>query len=97
MQVGIAGGEPACGRDRLVEGGVDAAGGGVDKLRQRVDVGAFQLGKLAVLQQLPRERVSVGQLFQDLCIGARAGLRSLDHWQAELVKEHLPHLHRRTD
>ena len=57
LQVRVAGAEPARGGDDLVERGVDAARARVDQLRQRVDVRAQQLGVLAVLDDLRRQRM----------------------------------------
>ena len=54
LEVRVGRGEPAGGGDRLVEGGVDAAGLGVDERRQRVDVGGLELLDRAVLEDLPR-------------------------------------------
>ena len=57
LQVGIGRGEPAGGRHRLVEAGVDAAVG-ADELRQGVDVGRLELGQLAVAQQELGDRIA---------------------------------------
>ena len=73
LEIGIAGAEPAGGRDALVEGGVDPAGGGVKQIRQGVHVGAFQLGDLAVFQNFSGQRMSEGrQAFERALV--RAGL-----------------------
>ena len=44
--------QPPRGGDRLVEGGVDAAGLRVDELGQRIDVGRLELLHAAVLEDL---------------------------------------------
>ena len=80
----------------LVEGGVDAAVRG-DQLRQRVDVGALQLGEGAVLEDEPRERVLLGQLLQHVLIGRGAGLEPLHHRQLQLGEEDLRQLAGRGD
>ena len=50
LQVGIGGRQAAGGRAGLVETGVETAGGGIDQGGQRVDVGAFEFGELAVFE-----------------------------------------------
>ena len=63
------------------------------ELGQLVGVGALELGQAAVLQQLGRQRVVFGQLFQHLFVGAaRAGGGLLDHRHAQLVEEDLAQL-----
>ena len=49
--------KPAGRGDDLIERGVNAAGRRVDHRRQRIDVGALELGVLAVLDDLRRQRV----------------------------------------
>ena len=70
---------------------------GLDERGQRVDIGALELGVLAVLEQLRRQRMERGEFLEHLRIGARAGLRPLHDRQPELVEEHGPHLERRGD
>ncbi len=55
LQVGIGRRQPSGGRAGLVEAGVDAAGDGVHQGRQRVDIGAFELGELPVFQHLAHD------------------------------------------
>ncbi len=43
LQIGLARGESAGSGHRLVEGGVNPAGAGVDQLRQRIGVGTLEL------------------------------------------------------
>ena len=76
---------------------VNAARLGVDHRRQRVDVRAFELRVLAVLDDLCRQRVGLGQLFQDVGIGARAGFGFLDDRQAEFLEQDLGQLFGRAD
>ena len=97
LQVRVAGAEPAGGGDDLVERRVDAARFGVDHRRQRVDVRVLELRELAVLDDLRRQRMRCGQLFEHVGVGARAGLCFLDDRQAELLEQHLGELLRRAD
>ena len=46
LQIGVGGAEAAGGGDGLAEARVQAAGAGLDQLRERVDVGGFQLGRV---------------------------------------------------
>ena len=97
LQVRVGAGEPA-GRGRgLVEGRVDAAGLGVDQLRQRVEVGALQLGQLAPGLDLGDDLVLVADLGEDAGVGREAGLAAALLGQAELVEEDLGELLRRAD
>ena len=72
LQVGIAAAQAAGGGDRLVEAGVDAAGLGVDQLRQRIDVGALELLQRAPLEDQPRHVVRERQLLEHFDGGRRA-------------------------
>lgn len=97
LKIWIARGESAGGGDGLVEGRVDASRRWLDQQWQRIDVGALELGELAVLEEHPREGMARGELFEYLGIGARAGLRPLHDRQAELVEQHRANLDRRGD
>src|SRR6059058_1940832 len=66
LQIRIATAQPAGGRDRLVEAGVDAAGLRMHELRQGVDIGALQLHQLPPLENLPRDVVRQRELFEHL-------------------------------
>ena len=57
--------------------------------RQRVDVGVLELGELAVLDDLGRQRVLVGEFFEHVGVGAGAGLGLLDDRQLQLLEQHL--------
>ena len=88
LQVRVGRGQPSGGRDRLVEGGVDAIVVG-DRLEQSVDSDA-QPGGVTVFEQVREERV-LGLLVQALqCIGVGGvtglGLLRLGH--VELVEQH---------
>ena len=70
LQVGIGRGETARGGAGHVIRGVDAAGLGIDLAHQRVGVGAFQLGELAVLEDLHRQRMALRrEVFQHRGVG----------------------------
>ena len=93
LQVGIVAGQATGHRDRLRVVGMHAAGSGQRELGQLVGVGALELGKASVFQQLGGQRVVLGEFFQHLFVGAaRAGGGLLDHRHAELVKENLAQL-----
>ena len=85
---GIGGRQPPRRRDQLVERGVDAPRPRMDERRERVRVRALELRELAVLQDLPRERVPEGQLLQDVHVGGVAGLGALERRQLQLLEEH---------
>ena len=71
---------------------------GVDQLRQRVEIGALELGKLAMLQQERGERVLLGQLLEHVLRGAPIAAGSLlERRQLELLEEHLAELRARVD
>ena len=87
--------EPSRGRDRLVERGVDAARARIDEGGQGVRVGALELRQLAVLQDLPGQRVPERQLLQHVHVGRVARLGALDGGELELLEEHRRELLRR--
>ena len=97
LQVGVAGAQPAGGRHRLVERRVNPACCRLHERRQTIDVGALQLGVLAVLQQQGGQRVHRREFFEHFGVGAGAGLRPLHHRQPQFVEEHGTHLKRRGD
>ena len=103
LKVGVARTQTARRRYGLVKRGVDAASLLVHHLRQRIDVGALQLGDLPVLQDLPRQgatgHVQRGQLVQRLLVGARrpGDPRAALHWQLQFVEQHGAQLRQRAD
>ena len=97
LQVRVAGAEPAGGGHDLIERRVHAARFRVNHRRQRVDVRVLELRVLAILDDLRRQRVRLGQLLQHVGIGARPGLGFLDDRQAELLEQHLRELLGRAD
>src|SRR4051812_47057970 len=64
LQVGIRRRQTAGGGSGLVEAGVQAAVGRVDQLRERVDIGALELGELAVVEHFADDRVVGGKLLE---------------------------------
>ena len=83
-----------CGGDELVELGVDAAGFFHDVAGQGIEVGALELGGLAVFEDLVDDRVLAGEGRQGLLVGfelAGLGLLRLVG-EAELVEEDLAEL-----
>ena len=87
--------QPPRRRDQLVERGVDAPRPRIDEHRQRVGVRALELGELAVLEDLPGQRVPERQLLQHVGVGGVAGLGALDRRQLQLLEEHDRELLRR--
>ena len=97
LQVRVGAREAPGRRRRLVEGRVDAAGLGVDQVRQRVEVGVLQLGQLAPGLDLLDDRVLVADLGEDAGVGREAGLAAALAGQAELLEEDRADLLRRAD
>ena len=79
---------PGCGA-RLIQACVHAARVGVHQLRQRVDVGALQLGQLAIFQDRLRELVLEGKLFEDAHVRRKPGLGALPRVQLQLLEQDL--------
>ena len=93
LQVGLVAGQPPRDRHSLRIVGVYPAGARVRQLGQFVGVGALELGQAPMLQDLGRQRIVFGQLFQHFFVGAGcAGGGFLDHRQAELSEENLANL-----
>src|SRR5918992_4288707 len=70
---------------------------GVDQLRQRVDVGALELGELAVLDDQTRQLVLRRKLFEHVYGGRDSpGLGLASDLEIKLL-ENLPELNRRVD
>ena len=66
LQIRVAAAQPSGRGDGLIEAGVNAAGVGVDQLRQRVDVGALQFLQRPPLENEPRQLVRERQLLEHL-------------------------------
>ena len=66
LQIGIGGGKPSGGGSGLAEGGVQASGGAVDERGQSVDVGGFQLGELAVVENHAGDGMVFGESFENI-------------------------------
>ena len=77
LHVRVRGREPPGGGAGLVEGRMDAPGARVHERRQRVDVGAAQLGEAAVREDVGRQLVVRGELLEHALVGREAGLRLL--------------------
>ena len=93
LQVGVAGGEPPGGGDRLVIAGVQPAGGLVDQPRQLVGVGGLQLGQAAMLHDHLGQRVVQRQLLEHRLGGGGCPLGGLlEHRDALLLEEDLAEL-----
>ena len=93
LQVGVRGGQPAGGGHRLVVGGVNPTGAGIDHLRQLVCVGGLELAQAAVLQQQLRQRVVQGQFRQHVLRGGgRPGWCLLDDRELQLLEQDLSQL-----
>ena len=80
----------------LVEGRVDAAVV-VDQPRQRVEVGALELGELAPALDPLDDRVLVAKLAENAGVGGEPGLATALLGQPELVEEHARQLLRGAD
>ncbi len=89
--------EPAGRGHGLIERRVNAAGLRMDHRRQRIDVGALELGVLPVLDDLRRQRVHAGEVFEHVHVGAGAGLGALEHRQLLLREQNLLKLLGRAD
>ena len=87
LQIRVAGRQAPGGRDGLVEGGMNPPGIGSNQLGQGIHIGALQLGKAAVGQDLGRQRIALGQPLQDRGVGRGAGLGFFAARQAQLVKQ----------
>ncbi len=99
LEIGIGGGQPA-GRGRAHRvGGVDAAGLRVDIGRQRIGVGAAQLGEAAPVQhQLGDGMALGGHVLQHIGVrGPRAGLGFAAAFQLELAEQDVAQLLGRAD
>ena len=99
LQIGIGRGEPASRGARHVIGGVDAAGPGIELAHQRIGVGAFELGELAVLQHLDGQRMALrGEIVEHAGVGRpRAVLVALAAGQVLFVEQDLAQLLGRGD
>ena len=75
---------------------VNAAGGGIDLLRQFVGVGRFEFRHAAIFQDQFGQRVVRGQLLEDILRGRRlSGRRLARHRDAELAEQDFLELLRR--
>ena len=93
---GLRAGQPAGRGHRLVERRVQPSIL-AQQLRQRVEVGALELGEFAVGDDLLGDWMRGGECGEHRRVGREAGLRALLRRQAELVEEHLGKLLGRVD
>ena len=92
LQIRLAGGDAPGGRGHLVKGGMDAPLG-AHQAQQALDIGAVELGELAVAQQRVDDlRGNVPEILQHLRGGGIALLGLFPVGQLQTVKEHLPQL-----
>ena len=91
LKVRLCGAEPSGGSDGVLEGGVDPSVRS-DHLAQPVSIGGFQLGELAVLQDLLNDGVLSPQLLKHLRIGRPSRLCLFHRRQTQALKEDLPQL-----
>ena len=71
---------------------MDAAVPRADDLQKPLDIGALELGQLAVFQNRRDDRMQARELFEHVHIGRVAGLGLFLRGQAELFKQHLAQL-----
>ena len=64
----------------------------VDKLQQTVDIGALELGQLAIVEHAPNDRMAVAQRFQHLCAGGITRLRLFHHRQLQHLEKDVAEL-----
>jgi hypothetical protein len=64
----------------------------MDQLGKGIDVRGFELGQVAIAEDLQGEVVLKRQFGQDIHIGGIAGLRFLDDGKSQLFEENLPEL-----
>lgn len=91
LQVGIAAAQTPRGGDGLIERRMQTPIG-TAQLRQRVDIGAFDLRQFAVVQNERWQVVFRGQFFEHLGIGGIAALGLLLRLQADDLEQDVPHL-----
>src|SRR5262245_12111354 len=74
-----------------------AAGFRMDQNGEGIDIGVFEFRKLAVFNDLRRQRMRGGQLFENVGVGAWPSFGFLDNREAKFLKQDLRQLFRRTD
>src|SRR5689334_14804002 len=68
-----------------------------NQLRQGIDVRAFELRDVPILDDLCRQRMQKRQLLERLGVHAWPRLRSLDHRQLQLLEQQIGKLNSRID
>ena len=91
LQIGLRAREAARGGYGHLEAGVYAPVGG-DDLEQAVGVGTLELREHAVFEDVADYRVLADELFEDVGIGAPAGLGLFARREHQLLEEHLAEL-----
>ena len=84
-------------RECLAEGGVDTAVGPVDHLQQPIGIGAFELGKLTVIEDQIDDGMLVPQSLKYIRVGRVAVPVLLIMRQTELIEQHAAELLGRVD
>ena len=88
LQVGPGTAESAGGGHCLVERGVEAPGFGRDPFGEDVQVGIFEFGYPAVLEDQSWEGVAVAEFFEYGHVGGETGFGFADGLEAQLVEEY---------
>ncbi len=78
LEVWIGAGESSGGGAGLVEGGVDAAGLGIDEVVEAVEVGVDEFDEGAVFEDETGDFMFGGEFFEDFDVGGGAGLIAFD-------------------
>ena len=64
----------------------------VNELQQTVDIGALELGQLAIVEHAPNDRMAVAQRFQHLRAGGVASLGLFHDWQLQHLEKDVAQL-----
>ena len=92
LQIRVGRGQAASRGHSLLKVGVDAPVLRTDDLQKPLDIGAFELGQLAVFQNRRDDRMHARELCQHVHVGRVPGLGLFLRRQAELFKQHLAQL-----
>ena len=91
LQIGLRGGQAACGRHQILERGVDTAVG-ANLFQKPVCIGGFQFRQHPVIHDCRDNGVLAFQLFQHVRIGGVAAFGFLHRREPQLVEEQFPQL-----
>ena len=98
LKVGIAAGDTAGGRARLVVAGMHPASARIDHVGQGVDVGRLELGHLSVLEDLVYHGVDAAQRLQSVGVGGiMASLGAPGVRQPQFLEQQVTELGRRVE